>query len=227
MNVRALATVTVLAATAGTLAAQEYGRRATITGGGRDGGRCTIAVLVDGTSEVEIRGDRVMLRDISGHTPEVKQFECTSPMPLHPENFAFRTNEGRGHMDMVRDPRDGESAVVRIEDREGGPGLYRFSLVWGRDNGDPRMTHPDERHFTQRDALKVCQDSIRDQAMQQFHAGNIQFRTTAETDGDRPDVVSGNLEIHNRDTGRDETYHFSCSVDYGAGRVRDSHIEPR
>lgn len=89
------------------------------------------------------------------------------------------------------------------------------------------MAQGPDHDFTMRDALRVCQDSVRKQAMDQFHTGNILFRTKAVTDGDRPDVVSGTLEIRNHDTGRDDVYHFSCSVDYETGRVRNTHIEPR
>ncbi|MGH9591753.1 MAG: hypothetical protein ACRD5L_01585, partial [Bryobacteraceae bacterium] len=40
--------------------------RARITGGGGDRGLCTVVVDVDGSAEVEIRGDTGRLRTLSG-----------------------------------------------------------------------------------------------------------------------------------------------------------------
>ncbi len=242
MHVRKLITATAFVAMAGTLSAQGFQRRANLTGGGNvGGGQCVVEVVVDGAAEVEIRGDSAMLRNLSGQSPQWRRFECTSAMPANPGFFAFRGTDGRGNQELVRDPRNGGVAVVRIEDPEGGAGVYRFNLEWNaggypggqgnyrrNDWGNDRNRSDNGyyRQFTQQDALRVCQDSVREQAMSRFHTGNIQFRTRAETDGNRPDIVSGTLDIHNRDYGRDDTYHFSCSVDYQTGRVRSTQIDP-
>ncbi len=49
----------------------------------------------------------------------------------NPVNFRFSGVDGRGRQTLVRDPRNGGSTVVRIEDPESGPGDYRFDLTWG------------------------------------------------------------------------------------------------
>jgi hypothetical protein len=135
---RVFMTVTALAALTAALNAQPNQRRAVMTGGGGpDRGQCTIEVVVDGAAEVEIRGDTATLRDLSGQAPQWRRFECSGPLPSNPANFTFRGINGRGKQDLVRDPRNGGVAVVRIEDSEGGAGGYTFNLTWNAGGGYP------------------------------------------------------------------------------------------
>src|SRR5258706_2185102 len=114
--------------------AQSYPRRAQIVGGGRpDRGKCTIEVVVDGAAEVEIHGDTANLRNLSGKPPQWRRFECTSPMPANATNFRFAGVDGRGRQELVRDPRDGGVAVIRLEDPQAGSEGYTFDVTW--DNG--------------------------------------------------------------------------------------------
>lgn len=116
--------------------AQTFPRRAAVVGGGSpDRGQCTIEVVVDGAAEVEVRGDVAVLRNLSGQPPQWRRFECTSTMPANPADFRFAGVDGRGKQDLVRDPRDGGAAVVRIEDSDNGSEAYTFNLSWG--NGYP------------------------------------------------------------------------------------------
>src|SRR5882672_8688822 len=112
--------------------AQQLQRRATMVGGGApDRGKCTIEVVVDGAVEVEVRGDQGVLRNLSGNPPQWRRFECTGPLPSNPAEFRFAGVDGRGRQELVRDPRNSGSAVVRIEDRDGGAEAYTFDLFWG------------------------------------------------------------------------------------------------
>ncbi|HLG98824.1 MAG TPA: hypothetical protein VKX49_21105 [Bryobacteraceae bacterium] len=129
MNERSLLILMAVAA-AVPAAAQPMERRAGIIGGGGPGGRCTIEVVVDGTAEVEVRGDNAVLRNLGGQLPQWRRFECTSPLPPNPADFRFRGVDGRGRQQLVRDPRSGGSAVVRIEDPQGGADRYKFDLLW-------------------------------------------------------------------------------------------------
>ncbi len=100
-------------------------------GGERPGeGKCTIDIVVDGAAEVEIRGDRATLRNLAGGQPQWRRFECTGPLPANPDNFRFDPQEGRGRQELIRDPRRGGVAVVRIEDRNGGREGYKFDIYW-------------------------------------------------------------------------------------------------
>src|SRR5215467_4586255 len=110
-------------------------RAATVGGGDNQSGKCTIEVVVDGTAEVEVRGDTAQLRNISGQPPQWRRFECTGALPANPVDFRFQGIDGRGRQELVRDPRNGGAAVVRIEDQNGGQEAYTFDLTWGRGNG--------------------------------------------------------------------------------------------
>jgi hypothetical protein len=130
--------LTVLAAAfvvASPVSAQQYQRRATMVGGGGgDRGKCTIEVVVDGAADVEIRGDQGVIKNISGRPAEWRRFECSAPLPANPADFRFAGVDGRGRQQLVREPRNGGVAVVRIEDPDGGSEGYTFDLIWGGNN---------------------------------------------------------------------------------------------
>src|SRR5712675_282266 len=93
-------------------------RRADIRGGGGDG-KCTIEIEVDDVAEVEISGDTARLRTLSGRPANWRRFVCNQPMPRNPADFRFSGVDGRGRQNLVRDPRNGGLAVVRVEDPQG------------------------------------------------------------------------------------------------------------
>jgi len=124
--------VIAVAAVAG---AQTFPRRAAMVGGGNPNeGKCTIEVVVDGAAEVEIRGADATLRNLSGQAPQWRRFECTSPLPANPVDFRFAGVDGRGNQQLLREPRNGGAAVIRIEDRDGGTEGYTFDVTWGGRN---------------------------------------------------------------------------------------------
>ena len=143
MYTRYLLTATGLAALCAS--AQTYERRADITGGGdRDRGKCTIEVVVDGTAEVEIRGDRATLRNVAGQPPQWRRFVCNMPMPMDPVGFRFAGVDGRGRQTLIRAAERGTPAVIRIEDPQGGAEGYTFDIFWqmGTSGGPPPVMPP-------------------------------------------------------------------------------------
>ena len=229
--------VAAFAAIAGTASGQTVQRRASITGGGSpDRGKCTIEVVVDGAAEVEVRGGNATLRNLAGQPPQWRRFECTGEIPPNPPNFRFTGVDGRGSQELVRGPQNGAGAVVRIQDPDSGAAGYTFDLTWGGDRGDP---HNEGRsgmdggrgqrggqRFTTDQAVRVCQDAVKQQAFDRFHTGNIAFRTTAlDNSPGRQDWVTGMLDIR-RGYDRDETYRFSCSVNFDTGQVRSAQLDP-
>jgi hypothetical protein len=174
-------------------------------------------------------------------------------MPANPGNFRFAGVDGRGRQTLARDPRNNNgAAVIQIEDSEGGAQGYTFDLFWGDGGGpitddryrqDQRQPGPDsrpfdrnpqqsdrggfrgDRQFTVTEAVKVCQDSVRDRAVARFRTPNIDFRRTAIDDNPgRQDWVLGELAVRRR-FGRQEVYRFSCSVDFRSGVVRTAQID--
>ena len=249
--------VVAYAAIAGTAGAQTLQRRATLRpGGSPDRGKCTIEVVVDGAAEVEIRGDTGTLRNLSGQPPQWRRFECTGVMPANAPNFRFTGVDGRGSQELVRDPRQGGFAVVRIQDPQGGAEGYTFDLTWGgggyrnseqrdyraaperdypvppergyseRGRLDQRENQALDRRFTTEQAVRVCQEAVREQAVERFRTSNIAFRrTTLDDSPGRQDWVMGILDVR-RGFDRDEAYRFSCSVNFDTGRVRSAQLEP-
>jgi hypothetical protein len=237
--------VVAYAAIAGPLSAQTFQRKAALQGGGSpDRGRCVIEVVVDGAAEVEIRGDTGTLRNIWGQPPQWRRFECTGVIPANPPNFRFTGVEGRGSQELVRGLANGGVAMVRIQDPPGGAAGYTFELSWNSGPGyfpTPQRGQPEYperspsnqrdypregRRLTTEEAVRACREAVTDQAFQRFHTANIAFRTTNMDDNPgRQDWVVGILDVR-RGYERDETYRFSCSVNFDTGEVRSAEIEP-
>jgi hypothetical protein len=120
-----------LAAYAVSASAQVETRRATITGGGGDEGKCTIEVRVDIAADVEISGDMGRIRTLGGPAASWVRFQCSSALPRNPSDFRFKGIDGRGNVSLVRDPQSNRGiAVVHIEDPKGGSEGYTFDLEW-------------------------------------------------------------------------------------------------
>src|SRR5438445_9133832 len=94
--------------------------RANIRSGGGDG-KCTFEVVVDGSAEVQIRGDQGSLRTLAGAPARWVRLDCNQALPANPNDFRFQGIDGRGSQRLVRDPRNNRgTAVVRIDDPKGG-----------------------------------------------------------------------------------------------------------
>ena len=226
-------------------------------GGRDDRGKCTIEVVVDDVVQVEIRGTSGNLRTMAGRPAQWRRFECTGPLPGNPGDFRFAGVDGRGRQTLIRDPRNGGGvAIVQIEDKDGGAEGYTFDIFWDsrgggsgggyppdrggppvyRDN-DRGQYRPDYRDsdyyrryqhgFGVEEAIRVCQQAVFNQASRRFRSPDIHFHRTSIDDGSgRQDWVIGAIDVHRRD-GREERFRFSCSVDFGTGRVRSADIDPR
>ena len=237
-------------------------RKAVITGGGDRGqGKCTIEVVVDGSAQVEVRGDTATLRNTGGQAPQWRRFECTGPLPADPANFRFAGVDGRGRQTLTRDPRNSRgSAVVAIEDSQGGSEGYTFDLFWGNEPSvsggfrpDQRSAPPNgpadrgfqndrgfgapdngpggrdgvrrDRRMTEQEALDVCRRSISDQATTRFRTPNLEIRNlTLDNNPGRRDWIAGDLAVRRR-FGRQDIYHFTCSVNFDNGQVRSAQID--
>jgi hypothetical protein len=147
MYIRFFLAAFALAAISGNMDAQTQRRKMTLVAGGSlDRGKCTIEVVVDGAAEVEIRGDAANLRNLSEASPQWRRFECTGPLPGNPGDFRFAGVDGRGRQQLVRDPRSGGAAIVRIDDSGGGSEGYTFDIMWGR-GAPPVQAHGEDRGF--------------------------------------------------------------------------------
>jgi len=104
---------------------------AQMRGGVGDHGKCTIEVTVDSVAEIEITGDEGRMRTLSGAPSVWRRMECNQPLPPNPREFQFSGVDGRGRQTLLRDPSSNRgTAVVRIEDPQGGSGGYKFDMIW-------------------------------------------------------------------------------------------------
>jgi hypothetical protein len=250
MNRLLISSITAWVAVALPAGAQEMTRRANVGNGNPESGKCTIEVVVDGTAEVTINGDTATLRNLQGQLPQWRRFECTSRMPNNPANFRFQGIDGRGRVDLVRDPRNGGVAVVRIEDRDGGAEGYTFDLIWGGFDrgGYPNYTsnRPDYRpdydrpggqsgwtggiwrgggiwgtgEYAARQAVRVCRDEVRQMANQRFGPGNVTFYDLRLQD--QPDRRDWVMGAFSL---RGRRHDFACSVNFDNGNVRWANID--
>ena len=233
MYPKLLAPGLMIVAVAGLRAQPPNMMRASIRGGGGDEGKCTIEVVVDDAAEVEIRGDRANLRTLAGQPAQWRRFECNRPMPDRMADFRFKGIDGRGRQELIRDPRGGGPAVVRIEDPQSGREGYTFDLIWHEGGGyfpdGPRDRFPDrreDRRFSVDRAVDLCRDAVRDQAYRRLGARDVNFRRINLDDNPgRRDWVVGTFEIPRGRRDRD-LFQFACSVDFDSGRIRSVQIDP-
>jgi hypothetical protein len=130
MTARLMSAIAGIIALASLASANPIPRRAMITGGGGFG-RCVIHINVDATAEVEIAGDRGMLRTVAGQPAVWRRFECNMPLPRNPLDFRVGRVNGRGRVLLSRHPRGaGGLAAVQINDPQRGRGEYAFELLW-------------------------------------------------------------------------------------------------
>jgi hypothetical protein len=216
------AALTALVVSAG---AQTAERRATFNGRGGDNGKCTIEVEVDGVVDVEIRGDRGVLRTLSGQRGLWRRFECNAPLPANPGNFRFSGIDGRGSQILLQDPNSGRgAAIVRIQDPKGGAEGYTFDLEWRggtSDDGPPLRPPLGGRDLGRggRNSIPACEEAVRGRALQRYGTRNVEFGHVDLDNNPGPDdSVVGSFDVP-RGAARG-TYRFTCSVNLATGRVR-------
>jgi hypothetical protein len=136
--------------------------------------------------------------------------------------------DGRGRQQLIRDPRNGGAAIVRIEDPQGGSEGYTFDIFWNGVNipAPDRFSERAPRRYTVEQAVSVCQDSVRAQAGDRFRGRRVEFLNTRIDDNPgRNDWVVGMIDVF-RGPVAEERFRFSCSVNFDNGQVRSVQIDP-
>jgi hypothetical protein len=181
---------------AGILSAQ-FGRsggdtyRATITGSRGDNGKCTIEVEVDGTAEVEISGQNGRIRTLAGQPSTWRRMECSDPLPRNPSDFRFRGIDGRGDVNLIRDPRQNRGvAVVRINDPDGGREGYTFDLEWSGNSGNSgnlgNDRYDNDRYDNDRNRdRRRGNDRFDNRSRNRGSFNNQSYRVTCSSNGNR------------------------------------------
>ena len=242
--------IAAFATLVGPMAGQVFEKKATVLGPVAGGhGKCTVEVVVDGTTDVEIRGDQAVLRNVSGQPPQWRRFDCTGPLPTNPVDFRFSGVDGRGSQQLIRDPRSDGVAVVRITDRQGGPEGYTFDITWSGGSNERIYSNSNERVYSSPnrndpyydrggdrvgpggpgrlistdEAIRICEDAVRQEAAQRFRMRDIEFRREAAEDNRGPrDIVAGTFVSR---FGQRGFHRFSCTMNLNTGRIQAVQID--
>jgi hypothetical protein len=178
-------------------------------------GRCTVAVLVDGAADVEIRGDTAVLRGLSGAPPQWQRFECTGPLPYSPANLRLRAIEGTGRMTLTHDSSNGSVAVVRIANSDVGDQLYTFDVFW---RPERVSTSSDaDRLILDDDSIQSCRTAAEGRLRNDGYR-NVRFGSVARDIRGSNDLITGTATA-SRSYGS-EAFSFSCRVDPDDSHVR-------
>ena len=128
--------VALIAAAEIPASAQSQNIQARISGGGGTG-KCTFEVVVQGTAEVQLRGNEGSLRTLSGSPAQWRRLDCNQPLPGNPLNFTFNGVDGHGRQNLSADPNSNNGvAVIRIENTTGGNEGYTGDVTWNSGNNN-------------------------------------------------------------------------------------------
>jgi len=225
MSAKIFVTVVAVAAS---LNGQTIRRQASIVAGGnRDRGHCSVEVVVDGSAEISLRGDDATVNNLQGQAPQLRRFECTGPIPADPRDFQFNGTEGRGRQELLSPARDGQPAVIRIEDPESGADRYAFEITWRNGGGERRDTDRFDNapvRFDPNRMVDSCEDAVRRRASDSIGTRDLNFRD-AHPDQDHRDQVVGRMEAR-REGRPDEMFRFTCSVSLESGEIRNVEFFP-
>jgi hypothetical protein len=140
------------------------------------------------------------------------------------EGYTFDITWGGGGESMGNRPGPGNDRDRGRERVEGGG-------QWGAppyrpDYRDSEYYRRWGHGFTADEAVRVCRDSIYEQAARRFRTRDIHILSTHMDDNPgRNDWVIGRIDVH--PNARGEVYNFSCSVNFNSGQVRSADIDPR
>jgi len=200
-------------------------------------GRCEIRVWVDNRAEVRMRGDSIFVRTLEGSRGRDEGSECTQPLPLNSlQDFQIRQTAGRSRVNLTQEPgrMNNYTAMIAIEDRQGGGDNYAFEVTW-RSGGDAKSA---PAPFF--DDVRACQDMVRQRFLSQNGRGSyIDFENFADRQGQNQnpgrgqgqgqgqgwgrnrnqgqETIQGRGSARSWSESRDLTY--SCSVDTQRGQV--------
>jgi hypothetical protein len=132
-------------------------------------GRCQIRMWVDNRAEVRMRGDTIFVRTLEGSRGRDEGSECSQPLPYNSvRGFQIHQLSGRNRVTLVQEPgrMNNYTAIMSIEDRQGGGDNYAFEVTWQADAGTAAAAAP---FF---DEVRACQDAVRQRFLGQNGRGS-------------------------------------------------------
>lgn len=181
-------------------------------------GRCEVRVWVDHLVELRMRGDGIFVHTLEGARSYDEGSACSQPIPLNSiRDFHIRQIAGRNRVNLVQAPTrmNNYTALVSINDDQGGGDHYAFEVNWRSEGDRPNAPAP---FF---DDIRACQDSVRQRFLSRNGRGAyIDFDGSADRqDQDKGrELIRGHGAAKNSNESRDLTY--SCVMDTRSGQVR-------
>jgi hypothetical protein len=201
-------------------------------------GHCQVRVWVDNRADVRLRGDRIWITTVEGAKARDEGSQCSQPLPYNfVRNFQIRQEAGRTRVNLVQEPdrQNNYTALLAIEDRQGGGDYYTFDVSWAAEANVQTAPAP---FF---DNVRACQDVVRQSFLQKNGRGSyIDFDNFADRhDEDRDRNNKGNRNgnsyrdnrqdfdtIQGRGTARSYSesrdLNYTCVIDPRANQVRSA-----
>lgn len=141
-------------------------------------GRCEIRVWVDNRAEVRMRGDGIFVRTVEGSKSRDDGSQCSQPLPYNSvREFQIRQTAGRSRIALAQEPSrmNNFTAMIAIEDSQGGGDTYAFEVSW---HADTDVAAAPAAFF---DDVRACQDAVRQRFTSQNGRGSyIDFQPFAD-----------------------------------------------
>lgn len=181
-------------------------------------GRCEVRMWVDHQAELRLRGDSISVRTLEGARSYDEGSRCSQPLPYNSiGDFQIRQTAGRNRVNLVQQPNrmNNFTALLSINDDQGGGDHYAFELTWRSEGDRPNAPAP---FF---DDVRACQDAVRQRFLSKNGRGAyIDFDGSANRQNQNRDreLIQGRGSARNQNESRDITY--SCVIDTRNGQVR-------
>ena len=181
-------------------------------------GRCEVHIWVDHHAEVRMRGDGIFVRTLEGGKSYDEGSKCSQPLPYNSiGDFQIRQIAGRNRVELLQQPNRSNNftALVAINDDQGGGDHYAFEVNWRAEGGRPDAPAP---FF---DDVRACQDAVRQRFLSKNGRGaylDFDGSATRQSQNRDREQIQGRGEARNQNESREIMY--SCDIDTRTNQVR-------
>jgi hypothetical protein len=114
-------------------------------------GTFDIRVYVDGEVDLLVRGDQIGSEVFTGRPIRDAGSEFSRPLPrTELTRIEIEKRDGRGKVEMLEEPsrRNGYTARIRVEDRDGGEDRYHVRISWEGQESFTDRSRPNQPRFS-------------------------------------------------------------------------------
>lgn len=114
-------------------------------------GTFDVRVYVDGEVDLLVRGDQIGSETFTGRPIRDAGSEFSRPLPrTELTRVEVEKKDGRGRVELLEEPsrRNGYTARIRVEDRQGGEDRYHIRILWEGQESFTDRSRPNQRRFS-------------------------------------------------------------------------------